>query len=367
MASYSVRVKRDIGRWVAEGLIEPALADTLARDIDAQVRRSVSFGTILAMLAAILFGAAVLLVIAANWEAFPRIGRVCLIFTVIAAGYIGGAVLKQRNHPAFAEALWLIGAAGFGGAIALIGQMYHLAGDEAGAVLVWCIGTIAAAAALRSGVLNAAAIGLADVWMVMEGGEFWREGDFPYGFLLLAAVLWALSYWTRSAASRHLLLPSLIIYAVLMGIEDNLFVVSAALALVSAAAFAVATRLPRETERIVLLDGRLPLHALLGFLTGMTLVQFTLVEEPVPMVICAAIAFAGIAVALLGAGRESRGVRWLAYAGFAFELCFVYTVTLGSMLGSAGFFLAAAAILGILAFVIIRIEKRVLAPQEAVS
>jgi uncharacterized membrane protein len=237
--------------------------------------------------------------------------------------------------------------------------MYHLAGDEAGAVLVWCSGTIVAAAALRSGVLNAAAIGLADVWMVMEGGEFWREGDFPYGFLVLAAVLWALSYWTRSAASRHLLLPSLVLYAVLMAIEENLLVVSAALALVSAAAFAVATRLPRETDRIVQLDGRLPLHALLGFLAGITLVQFTLADEPVSMMICAAIAFAGIAVALLGAGRESRGVRWLAYAGFAFELCFVYTMTLGSMLGSAGFFLAAAAILGILAFVIIRIEKRV--------
>ena len=41
-------------------------------------------------------------------------------------------------------------------------------------------------------------------------------------------------------------------------------------------------------------------------------------------------------------GRESRGLRWVAYAGFAFELAIIYAVTLQTMLGTAGFFLAAA-------------------------
>ena len=52
-------------------------------------------------------------------------------------------------------------------------------------------------------------------------------------------------------------------------------------------------------------------------------------------------------------------MRWIAYAGFAFELAFIYVVMLQSMLGTAGLFLAAAGIvLGLLAFVIIRVEKR---------
>ncbi|TIV31831.1 MAG: DUF2157 domain-containing protein, partial [Mesorhizobium sp.] len=51
-----------------------------------------------------------------------------------------------------------------------------------------------------------------------------------------------------------------------------------------------------------------------------------------------------------------------AYTGFAFELAIIYSVTLRSMLDTAGFFLAAAVLLGMLALVIIRIEKRMKAP-----
>ncbi|TGR60431.1 DUF2157 domain-containing protein, partial [Mesorhizobium sp. M2D.F.Ca.ET.223.01.1.1] len=76
------------------------------------------------------------------------------------------------------------------------------------------------------------------------------------------------------------------------------------------------------------------------------------------------VALAGIVAAIMLAGRESRGLRWLAYAGFAFELAIIYSVTLQSMLDTAGFFLAAAVLLGILALVIIRIEKRMKAPAE---
>ena len=57
------------------------------------------------------------------------------------------------------------------------------------------------------------------------------------------------------------------------------------------------------------------------------------------------------------AGRESRGLRWIAYAGFAVELCIVYAVMIEDMLGTAGFFLAAGILLALLAFAIIRIEK----------
>ena len=367
MASYAVRVKRDIGRWLDQGLITPAVADQLARDVEAHQRRSVSFGTILAILAAILFAAALLLVVAANWEAIPRLYRAGLLFAVIAAGYVGGAFLKQAGHSAFAEALWLIAAAAFGGAIALIGQMYHLSGDEADAILTWCFATALAAAALRSGVLNAAAVGLADAWMFMGGVTFWDAADFPTLFPVLAAGLWVLSYWTNSAATRHLILPSLVIYLVMLAIDHDMVAISLALAVVSAGAFAAGTFRAAETDGLLKLDGRLPLHALIGFLAGMTMVQFQVDGTLLGLIVAAAMTFAGIAAALLAAGRDSRGVRWLAYLGFAGELCFVYAVTLGTMLGTAGFFLAVAVILGLLAFLIIRFERRLGAGPAAVG
>ena len=63
------------------------------------------------------------------------------------------------------------------------------------------------------------------------------------------------------------------------------------------------------------------------------------------------------------AGRESRGFRWIAYVGLAIELCLIYAVMIQDMLGTAGFFLAAGVILGLLALAIIRVEKRMKEPR----
>ena len=135
MAGYVGRVRQDIARWVESGLIDAGTAEKLTSDIEANARRSLSFGSILAMLAAVLLAAAIMIFVAANWEAIPRVARVLSLFAVIAAGYVGGAWLKLRDHPAFAEAAWVVAAAAFGGSIALIGQMYHFSGDESGAIL----------------------------------------------------------------------------------------------------------------------------------------------------------------------------------------------------------------------------------------
>ena len=103
MAGYGPRVRRDILRWTELGLIDKAAADALRRDIEANERKSLSFGSVLAIMAALLFGAAILLVIAANWEAFPRLLRVGALFAIILAAYVGGAFFKLRGNSAIAE------------------------------------------------------------------------------------------------------------------------------------------------------------------------------------------------------------------------------------------------------------------------
>lgn len=123
---YADKVKREIARWAETGLIDAATAGALGLDIERQSVRRISFGSVLAMMAAALLGAAILIFIAANWEAMPRLLRVGMLFAVILGGYLGGAILKARGRAGFGEALWVVAAAAFGGAIALIGQMYHL-------------------------------------------------------------------------------------------------------------------------------------------------------------------------------------------------------------------------------------------------
>jgi uncharacterized membrane protein len=364
MASYSSRVRADIARWAQAGLIDAPTADALRRDVAANERGSLSFGSILAMMAALLFGAAIL-IFAANWEAIPRLARVAALFAIILAGYVGGAVLKIRDHTALGEAVWIVAAAAFGGSIALIGQMYHLSGDEASALITWGAGTALAAVALRSNPLTVAAVGIADAWLVLTGFDYFRHTEFPHLFVVMAIVLFAISFWTRSQAARHLIVLSVIFYFVLLAIDRETLQVAIPLVVASALLFAAAIFAAGPVDRLVQLGGRLSLHALIGFLTGLAMIQFELADESNNggFAIASAIALAGIVAAIVLGGRESRGLRWVAYAGFAFELAIIYGVMLQSMLDTAGFFLAAAVLLGILAFVILRIEKRMRAPR----
>ncbi|MBZ9997887.1 DUF2157 domain-containing protein [Mesorhizobium sp. BH1-1-4] len=365
MAGYSARVRADIGRWQQAGLIDASTADLLRRDVEVNARQSLSFGSILAMMAALLFGAAILIFVAANWEAIPRLARVAALFAVILGGYAGGAVLKTRDHAAIGEALWIVAAAAFGGSIALIGQMYHLSGDEASALVTWGVGTALAAAALRSNPLTVAAVGIADAWLFLKGFDYYSRSDFPHAFLVMAIVLFVLSFWTRSQPARHLIILSLLFYLVLLATDQATLPVAIPLVVASVVLFSAGVLVPERVDRIVQLGGRLPLHALLGFLTGLAVIQFELADERTynsGFTLASVVALAGIVAAIVFAGRESRGLRWLAYLGFAFELATIYVVTLQSMLDTAGFLLAAAVLLGILAIVIIRVEKRMKDP-----
>ncbi len=367
MAGYLDTVKRDIGRWREAGLIDARTADALLADAEQHHRRSFSFGSVLAILAASLVAAALVLFVAANWEAFPRLARVAMVFAVILAGYVGGAWLKKNDHGAFAEAAWLIAATAFGGGIALIGQMYHLSGDEVDAIHVWAIGTAFAALALRSGPLTVGAVLLAGAWMVavfVDGGP---GRDVPLIYLLYAAILWAIAIWTASISARHLILLSLMLFAVLAYAEKEPLWVPLLLATVSAAVFAFAVFARQLADRLTGLGGGLAIQGLVGFIAGMSVIQVELYEGPYFLLI-AIIVFAGIVAALLAAGRDNRALRWIAYAGFIFEIGFVYSMLIGTMLGTSGFFLAAGILLAVLAWLISRVERRMAGrPTEAVG
>lgn len=353
MAGYLTSLRKDIARWQAAGLIDAPTATALLRDVENRPG-GISFGSVLAILASVLIAAALLLLVAANWEDFPRLFRVGLIVSVILAGYLGGAILKRRGSEAFGEALWLLGSVAFGGGIALIGQMYHLSGDERQAILVWCGGTTLAALALRSHPLTVGAVLLAGAWLVMSVDD---AEVAPLTYLPVAAVLWGISLWTRSLAARHLILLSLMLYAGLWYVNTESLFAPALLAAASVLAFAFATRMPELAERVFRLDGGLPVQGLLGFIAGMSLVQFELYEER-SFAVVAMVVFAGVIGALVLAGRESRMLRWLAYAAFVWQLGFVYIALIGTMLGTAGFFLLAGVVLGAIAWAITRIEKR---------
>ncbi|TIU11202.1 MAG: DUF2157 domain-containing protein, partial [Mesorhizobium sp.] len=101
--------------------------------------------------------------------------------------------------------LWMVAAAAFGGSIALIGQMYHLSGDETSALITWGAGTALAAVALRSNPLTVASVGIAEAWLFLRGFDYFGRAEFPHLFVVMASVLFAISFWSRSQAARHLI------------------------------------------------------------------------------------------------------------------------------------------------------------------
>lgn len=357
MPSYASRVKRDIDRWAEIGLVDASTAASLAHDVDARAGRGISFGSILAMLAALLFAAAILMFVAADWAAIPRALRAVGLVALIVALFIAAAALKGRGQPALCEAVRVAGAAAIGATLILVRQMYALPGDEGMLLLLWCVGTAAATALCRSAALTVGAAGLAVAWLFVEGSSSLQEWYFAFLYPPIVAGVWLLSLFTRSAATRNLLALSASIYAVLLSFQFHASAVGIAFALLSGASFVAAAALPQRIEAVLLIGGHAPAQFLLAMLTGLAIVQFDLADSS-GFAVSAAAVLAATAAALLLGGRGSRGVRRLAYLGFALEIGVIYAITVGSLLGTAGFFFAAALLFGALALLIIRLERR---------
>src|SRR5690606_7497113 len=105
-----------------------------------------------------------------------------------------------------------------------------------------------------SGPLTMAAVALAAAWLFFLGVSYWRYSDFPHAFIVIAAVLWLVSYWTQSAGARHLLLLSLVFYGVLLAGEIDILRVGPVMATISAILFAASVAAPREVDRIARVD-----------------------------------------------------------------------------------------------------------------
>ncbi|MFB2606542.1 DUF2157 domain-containing protein, partial [Rhizobium phaseoli] len=141
---YRGRLERDLSLWVGKGLLGEETAGALLAEYDGRPA-SFSLGRVLMALAVVLLAAAVLLVVASNWEAIPRLVRVGAILALIWAVHIAAALMLARGAAAAAGGLLVIGAMSFGGAISLVGQMYHLSGDEQTVMYLWfAIATISA-------------------------------------------------------------------------------------------------------------------------------------------------------------------------------------------------------------------------------
>ncbi len=357
---YRGRIERDFALWVSKGLLSAPSAEAMLAEYDAR-ESSFSVGRVLLTLAAVLLSAAVLLLVAANWETIPRIARVAGIGALIWIFYLSAALCLSRALNGIGAALLVMGTLTFGGAIALVGQMYHLSGDTVDAMLVWlagaCVATIvfrSGALAVVSGFLSWAVFGV----LVMENKSTFEGNGVIYLVPLLCIIVIALVRYTGASRARHLAYLLMLGWLGWLYLEISEPLLAAVFFVVGFACFLAASLPVSPLHRLAREAGAAPsFYSFLLTIIGLAALHVEL-DGVGPNVAVSAVTLA-VSLAGIGiAGRMNGAVRYLGYAVFAGETLYLASETLGSILGTSGFFLISGIVVALIAWIVIRLEKR---------
>jgi uncharacterized membrane protein len=361
---YRDRLEKDLKHWSALGIIAQDAPERLLAEYDAR-ESAFSVGGVLMIIAALLVSAAVLLLVASNWEAIPRIVRLSGIVVLIWGAYVGAALLISRDLSRLAACLLVIGTLAFGGAIALVGQMYHLSGDAMQAMLTWFAGAVLVAALFRSGAVTAIAGFLAFAvasagWSLFSSRH---ESMLMWLMPLMAVAVVLLVRYTGAARVRHLAYLLLVAWIVLIYTQFEGAATAILITLAGAICYLVATLPFSPLFSLARSAGAAPaFYSYLVTLAGLATlhVEFDDVSQRLAIgVITLVIAIGGIALS----GKENGAVRYLGYITIAVETLYLASETIGSIIGTSGFFLVSGLVVALVAWAVITLEKRFSAQQ----
>ncbi|MBI1262837.1 MAG: DUF2157 domain-containing protein [Rhizobiales bacterium] len=411
---YLQRLKTDINLWIERGWVTPAHAEAIIKQATTStVRRSMA--SILAMLGVVLIGFAAMSFVAANWNDISKPVKLVMIFSAMWLAYGGAFYLKQHAHENFAQAAVLLGLALFGAGIMLVAQIYHIQTDDPGGVLAWALAALAGAAILPSRPALALAFLLAGTWTAFTYGL--NEHAVHWSFILVWAPAMWLSLWLSWTPAMHLGLLSLVLW---FGLYTEAFaeklhlsdanvigfygLIALALWLKGVALSKTMARLgaimehygiilafgllwvmqfatagqPLTTPALVLLA--LMLVILIGLaiwalmaaqihlkdLAGIAVIAAVLAVQPfLPGTALTPWAYVALLLGLAawliayGSARESRFTVNLGFVAFGGETLYVYFEALGSLLGTAAFFLLGGVLLIAGSFIMERMRRRI--------
>jgi uncharacterized membrane protein len=211
--AYRQRLEADIERWQADGLITPVIGEAI-RSTLRPVPQGITIAGVVAIVGGLLIAAAFLAFVASNWTAIARPMRFAILIGGLMAAYGIGAWFDRNGRTYIADLYAGVGSIIFGAAIALTGQMYHLAADFAGGMLLFAAGSLLAAMLASSRGALAVALVAACVWNHMRVVEF-DAVHLPFvGFWAIAAFL-AMAW--NAPVARHLVALAAIAWLISAG------------------------------------------------------------------------------------------------------------------------------------------------------
>ena len=155
--------------WEREGVVNADVAQRLRKRYEgvagAGRHRAV---TAFSMLGALLIGAGLLLLLAHNWADLPRSARTALSLLplVTAQGLALLGLRSGREGTGWREAVGLFWFLSIGGAVAMIGQVYHLPGSFDRFMLVWALLALPALLVMRSSVAAVFYLAAISAWAI---------------------------------------------------------------------------------------------------------------------------------------------------------------------------------------------------------
>jgi uncharacterized membrane protein len=140
-------------------------------------------------------------------------------------------------------------------------------------------------------------------------------------------------------------------------LHEDLYV-ALAFALCGLAVFLAVSLPPLKASAFVKSAGAAPaFYAFLVTVIGLLLLHISLDQDSAFVLLgLATLTIAVLAIALQG--RDNGAVRYLAYLTFAAELLYLASVTVGSILGTSSLFLLSGLFVAIVAWLVIRLERR---------
>ena len=202
MASYKDRVRADLDRWIADGLVAADRREAILATLPDT--RRLDAATALAWVGAVLLGVSLISFVAANWEGLAPIARFCTVVGVF-LGLAGAAAwAAHKERPLLTNMLAMLAALAYAAAVGLTAQIFQLPSDTRAASYGAGLAAFALALAARS--TGAATVALS----LIAFGDFtehhWftgQDNDAPW--MLFAAPLGAyLALRWASAPLAHM-------------------------------------------------------------------------------------------------------------------------------------------------------------------
>ena len=237
--------------------------------------------------------------------------------------------------------------------------MYHVLGSEVSAALLWTLMALTAMACFRVSTASVSAVLLTGVYLVMalDDTSSWHNFHFIWLVPLILTIIVGYLLFVQSKSTGYLLGAVALLYAVILPAHFDAIWLCWPLAAIAFAKFFFNLKFHDFWEAQTGLGETALFYSAATGLAALFILQIDY-DDQLGLFMGVAMLVIIAVVGLLYLANDFIAVRWLSYAAFAFEVIYLYIETVGSILGTAGFFFALALFVLFIAFVVYTVEKR---------